>query len=250
MQVGLKKSYETNKMDEKRNYFLFGTLILLLVIVGVYAFPPISLYSLIAEDVSYLNESNGTIIYEGSINITGDVNITEDLNVEGNITAENVFLPAYARISSNSTIQVLNIDTWTNITFTKSSDNPLIQNIEHTLNDSTNDTITIIDPGIYHIDLEVSVMEDSPITDSHIGFQIINGSGDRLKGSYSEIDTSKQNEELFHHDGFITELVAGDELTVQFISDDADVYATPHGTWNPSPASAQISLHKVANVNT
>ena len=168
-----------------------------------------------------------------------------NVDVEGNVTAENVYLPAYLRVASNSTIPVIGISNWTNITFSKQAPT-LKENIEHTWNDSTNTTITINDAGVYQISYSISIKDASPSPDAHVGFRLMDG-GTFISGSYSEIDTSKENEEIFIEKSFITSFEAGGTAHLQFTASDVDVSVIPHGTYQASPSSAQISIHKISN---
>lgn len=177
-----------------------------------------------------------------------DMNVGRNLVVTGNITAENVFLPQYIRSSSNSTIAVHAAGNWTNITFAKMSES-LKHGISHTYNDITNETFTIGDAGVYQIDYTISIRDSAANPDAHVCFQVYSTTdGARIKGSYKEIDTAKQNEDLFMDSSFLVELSAGEQFKVQFTSDDTTISVSPHGTYNPAPSSAQISLHKVSNV--
>jgi len=169
-----------------------------------------------------------------------------EIKIDTNIIAENVFLPAYIRSASNDTIPVVGVGVWTNISFSKGAD-PLKENIGHIWNDVTNETFTINDGGIYHISYTISIRDTSPNPTAHVGFDMAYDTGSRVQGSYSELDTSKENEDIFVHNSFSTEFNDGDVILVRFIASDEDVSVIPHGTYNPSPASAQLSLHKVAN---
>lgn len=181
----------------------------------------------------------------GAIDPVNKLNVIGDGNFTGNVTAENVYLPAYLRVASNSTIPVIGISNWTNITFSKQAPS-LKENIEHTWNDSTNTTITINDAGVYQISYSISIQDTSALPTAHVAFRLMDG-GNPIQGSYSEIDTSKQNEEIFIHSSFITSFEAGGTAHLQFTASDVDVSVIPHGTYQTSPSSAQISINKISN---
>jgi hypothetical protein len=158
-----------------------------------------------------------------------------------------LFKPAYIRAGSNATIPVAGVGIWTNISFDKKAETTKL-NIEHTWNDNTNKTFTINDAGVYQVDYTVSIADSSPTPDAHVGFQLADGSDDsRIPGSYSEIDTVKQNADIFIHNSFLTTFTAGQTVMMQFTASDADVSVVQHGTYNPSPGSAQLSIHKFSN---
>jgi len=175
---------------------------------------------------------------------TEDQTMEKDLIVDGNVTAENVFLPAYIRTASNATQTCPGGSSWVNITFQKRAET-LKNNIEHTWDDATNDTITINDAGVYHLDIEVSIRDTAGSPSAHVGFRLITNQNGIVAGSYSEIDTDEQNAEIFQHDSFLAEFVAGEEIKLQFTADDATVQTIPHGVHSTSPSSAQISIHRI-----
>ncbi len=166
----------------------------------------------------------------------------DNVHFDGNVTADNIHLPAYMRTSSNSTIAVGSAGVWENITFSKSAES-LKVNIEHTYNDATNETITINDAGTYWVSYTISFIDTAPNPAAHIGAQLWSTTTDsRVKGSYAEIDSTKQNTEMFLHNSFLCEFTAGETIKTQFTASETTVSIIPHGTYNPKPASAQISI--------
>jgi len=84
--------------------------------------------------------------------LTHHLNENRSKNVDfvGNVTAENVFLPALLVTHTNNTIPVATAGVWYNITYDLHDDLVKI-NILHTYNDDTNDTFTINAEGHYRI---------------------------------------------------------------------------------------------------
>jgi len=181
--------------------------------------------------------------------VDGWVRITGNLNVTGNITAENVFLPAYIRVPNNNSQDVVVSMQWVNVTLDKKQ-TALQRNIGHTWNDSTNDTITINDAGIYKITYTASFVDSNPNPDAHIGMRLysLNGASQIVKGSYSEVDTHRQDEEVFNSHSFLAEFKAGEQFKVQFTSDDTTVSSYLHATFEPGGSILRLSIHKVSNV--
>ena len=188
----------------------------------------------------------GTFTYLNSM-CDGSFNVSNNLTVTENVTAHNVWIPAYIRLGSKSTIAVATTMVWENITFNESCAG-LCQGFAHTFDDATNDTIKVNNSGIYKISYFMG-LEDSAVTpDAHVGFRIINATDQTIiKGSYGEFDTSKKDIYVFKEHSFITSFENGDDNKVQFTSDDTTVTLKPHVTFNPAGPSCQISIHKIAN---
>jgi len=187
-----------------------------------------------------------TIDNSGSFLAGTDGTGAYDIKTAGNISAENVFLPAMIRTASNSTMAVLVGSEWVNITFDKKQ-TTLQKNVGHTYNDDTNTTFTIQDSGIYAISYTM-LFEDSALNpDAHVGMRLVKD-GVQVKGSYGEFDTSKKDEYIFKDHSFLATLTAGDEIQVQFTSDDTTVSLKPHATFEAGGgSSAQINFHKISN---
>jgi len=182
------------------------------------------------------------------LDVNGNTNITGDVNVTGNIISNNVFLPAYLRAGSRSTIAITVGSQWENITFNQSACG-LCEGFAHTYDDATNDTFTVNNSGIYRVTYFIAC-EDSAVTpDAHVGFRLINATAQTIiKGSYGEFDTHKKDKHVFKEHSFITQFDDGDQFKIQFTSDDTTVTLTPHITFNPSGPSCQISINKIANI--
>ena len=178
--------------------------------------------------------------------VDGWIKITGNLNVTGNITAENVFLPAYIRVPNNNSQSVIVSNQWVNVTLDKKQTDTQ-KNINHTWNDNTNETITINDGGVYFIHYSFSFIDSNANPDAHIGMRLLKSDGTIVKGSYSEVDTHRQDEEVFGHHGFDTILNSGDKIKVQFTSDYTTVSSYLHATFGTG-SIVTISIHKVSNI--
>jgi len=71
-----------------------------------------------------------------------------------------------------------------------------------------------------------------------------------VKGSYSEVDTHRQDEEVFNTHSFLTEFSAGDQFKLQFTSDDTTVSSYLHAEFEPGGSIMRLSIYKVSNVYT
>ena len=182
---------------------------------------------------------------DGKIGI-GTLTPSTKLEVNGNITADNVFLPAYIRTASNDSQAVTTGSEWVNVTFDRKVAG-LKQNIEHTFNDGTNTTFTINDGGVYSVSYRFAFVDSAPAPDAHVGMRLADTDGTITKGSYDEVDTYRTDEQVLNTHAFITEFNDGDEFTVQFTSDDTTISTEVHTTFEPSGSSVQLNVHKVAN---
>lgn len=176
------------------------------------------------------------------VDVAGDT-MTGNLNVTGNVTAENVHLPAYIRYGSDSNITA-SADQWYNITFAKSA-STTIKDFSHTHNDSTNTTVTVGSTGIYVMSYIFIVKDSAANPTAHVGARCVTN-GTLIPGSYSERDTTKQNSLVWVHHSFVSSLTAGDGIQCQFRSADNTVALTSHGEYSAAPYSAQVSIHRVS----
>lgn len=177
-----------------------------------------------------------------------DGDLSGDLDVLGDVLSNNVFIPAYLRTGSRSTIAITVGSQWENITFNHSSCG-LCEGFSHTYDDATNDTFTVNDSGVYRVTYSICCEDSAVSPDAHVGFRLMNATAQTIiKGSYGEFDTSKKDEYIFKEHSFITSFNASNQFKVQFTSDDTTVILTPHVTFNPSGPSCQISINKIANL--
>ncbi|MCK5281867.1 MAG: hypothetical protein KAK00_00495 [Nanoarchaeota archaeon] len=159
--------------------------------------------------------------WTGNMN-AGDYNITNISNVDanGNITAENVFILSDIYLHTDYARAVSNAGTWYNISFTHNG-NILKQNIQHTYNDNTNDTITILNSGIYDFKYAANFNNTNANPDDYAVIRLtINGI--ELNGSGMGRHMSKANANVPITGCTRYNLTAGDEIKMQFTSTSTD----------------------------
>jgi len=187
----------------------------------------------------------------GPLHMTGQ-NITnvsyinpdgEQVIFGGNVTAENVYLPTYISTHTNASINAVE-GVWINITFDKHADT-IKSKIDHTYNDATNDTFTILSNGVYRIDYGISYLDSQANPNNIIAIRIINNNAE-IDGSVFEKDTTKQNAVGTIYRSVATSLTAGDKVKLQFISNSTTVALETPGTYGGHPTSANINIHKIA----
>jgi len=182
------------------------------------------------------------LIVNPKVTGSGQLRVLGDLNVTGNITAENVFLPAEIRTANNKSQSVSVSNEWVNVTFDKKQ-TEIQRNIGHTWNDDTNTTITINDAGRYFIHYTFSFTDSNSNPDAHIGMRLRKTDNTAV----NEVDTHRQAESVFNAHGFLTDFNAGDKFTVQFTSDDTTVSTYLHSTFE-SGSTVKFSMYKVGNI--
>ena len=197
----------------------------------------------------FVDSGDDLVKFAGGYGSTGaTIYDNGNASFDGNIIAENVFLPQYIFSHTNATIPVLGASTWTNITFSQ-EDTDVKQGISHTYNDETNHTFTIMEDGIYNMDYDLDIEDDSGTpTTIDVAGRLILADGTEVLGSVFETDVTKQGTEAELSHNFLVACNAGDVLVFQFIADDADVRISTHGTFGDHPESATILMNKIANL--
>ena len=144
-----------------------------------------------------------------------NLNNINNLIANGNITGENVFIPANIFLHTDDSKNVASAGVWYNITWTHNTD--IIKfNMNHTYNDNTNDTVLPYDTGTFEMKFHGRFNDTAANPTSYAIMRVI-VNGNEVHGSVSCTPTTKQNNHvivsspLFHVD-----LVAGDEIKVQF----------------------------------
>lgn len=157
-------------------------------------------------------------------------------------------LPAYAFSHTNETIPVTGANEWTNITF--GQEEPDIEsNILHTHNSIENDTFIILISGIYNIDYDLDVIDQSVgASNIDVAGRLIFENGSEISGSIFETELTKQATETELSHNFLASLTNGSRITFQFIAEDADVEISTHGTFGDDPESATVLMFKIANL--
>lgn len=170
-----------------------------------------------------------------------------DLNVTGNIESANVFLSEYLFAHTNETIPVLGVSTWTNVTFAQ-EETQIKQLIIHTHNDISNTTFTVATTGIFEIDYDFDIIDTSAsASDIDVAARMIYINGTEIIGSVFETDIIKQGTETELSHNLLIDLIAGDQIILQFIASDADIEISTHGTYGDHPESATITIKKISN---
>ncbi len=214
----------------------------------------------VADDtpVFYVNERGNTVI-------TGDLTVDTDtlfvdagndrvgigtaspstaLEVIGNITAENVFLPAYAFAHTDANISIDSAGAWYNITFNDEASDPIL-NISHTYNDATNDTFIIGSDGIYLINWHIAFVDFAANPTGHVVTRVIKN-GVEIAGSVLEKDTTRQNDHGTIDHNIIARLSANDEIKVQITADVTTVSTEAVGTYGVHKDSGVCDIHRIA----
>ena len=166
----------------------------------------------------------------------------------GVVYGDNLFIPQYLFTHTNATIPVLGVGTWTNITFAQ-EDADIKFGISHTYNDNTNQTFMIPESGIYEVDYDLDVEDNSGTSsDVDIAARLVYLNGTEVIGSVFETDITKKgvSAELSHD--FLVTVQAGESFIAQFTASDVDVRISTHGTFGDHPESATITIKKIANL--
>ncbi len=176
--------------------------------------------------------------------VDGWITITGSLDVSGNVTAQNVFLPAMIFSHTMNNISVGTGGVWYNVTFDNEAD-PIKKNINHTYNDVTNHTFTILSNGTYEILYTMSFSDASASPTGHINTRVVRNDLE-INGSLLEVDTSKQNADvIISHSSIIVELTAADLIKFQFTADDTTIDLFSHATYGDHRDSAVISIKRM-----
>lgn len=176
----------------------------------------------------------------------GGHNITDVTNIiaDGNITAENVFIPAYLYHHVNTSIYATTAGLFYNVTFNETC--VLFERVIHVCDDATNDTFTIVDNGIYRITYIMSFQDTAPAPDGHISTRLVRNE-DEIFGSLLESDTTKQNADtLIPNSNVIVSLNAGDRIQLQFAADDNTIRLGTHTTYGDHADAAIITIRRIA----
>lgn len=172
---------------------------------------------------------------------------TGNFTTIGNVTAENVHLPARIFAHTDRVMEVVVAGVWRNVTFDEEASS-LQERITHIFNDGTNTTFTITDTGTYKLSYLIS-FEDSAITpDSHnLGRIVVNDVG--LHGSLFEVDIAggpfTDKDVVLTAPTLLAELTAGDEVKLQFTSDKTTVTMQSHATYGDHKDSATLTINRI-----
>lgn len=175
----------------------------------------------------------------GSNNFNGSGNFTTtgNLNVTGKI--HNSLSHMYGL--STITHIVASGGVWYNITMNRSvSDVTQDTLIFH----SDNQTLELGHDGHYSITFGMGIKDSAASPDAHVGMRI-SLNGEELRGSYIETDTTKKDADQWLEHTTHFEGIAGDNLTLQYISDDTTVIIEQDDTYAIRGFSAFGSLQEL-----
>ena len=189
--------------------------------------------------------SSGIEIYDGTVaeNIMVNLTNTGDIVATGNITADNAWIPAYLFAHTHNNITLSGAGTWMNVTFNRTES--LKQRITHTYNDATNDTFTIVDTGIYDMHAHLSFEDSAATPNSNICFRFMKN-GVEIPGSLREKDLDKKDWDSLVSTTVFASLTAGDEIKLQFTSDDTTVRLDSDFTYGDHQDTAVIKIKRIS----
>lgn len=188
---------------------------------------------------------DGIEVYDGTVGENVVVNLTNagDIIASGNVTADNVWIPAYAFAHSQSNITVDSAGVWYNVTFNESAS--FNQSVLHNHADSTNDTFTIVETGIYDLHGHLSFQDSTATPDSNVVFRFAKND-EEIAGSIREYDLDKKDWDTLGSTTVFVSLTAGDEIKLQFTSDDTTVSLESDNTYGVHKDTAVIKIKRVA----
>jgi len=170
--------------------------------------------------------------------------ISGDVDVDGTVLGSNTFLPQSIQVHDEGNFTPPSTSVWFNLTFEEVAD--VKQGITHTHDDGTNDTITINEGGLYRLSYLVS-FEDSTASPTSSNAVRVTRNSVEIKGSVEEEDSFKQNSDQTIDHNFLANLTAGDEVRLQFITDNANVRVASHKLFGDDPITKELSMNKYSN---
>lgn len=144
---------------------------------------------------------------------------------------------------TNTTITVAIPGVFYNITFAES--NGVSQGINHTHDDTTNDTFTITKDGVYDLHAHLSFQDSAALPVSNIVFRFIKN-GVEIPGSLREKDLDKKDWDTLASTTIFAEFNKGDEIKLQFTSDETTVSLESDHTYGVHEDTSVIKIKKIA----
>ncbi len=162
----------------------------------------------------------------------------------GNVTAENVWLPTYLFAHTNVILPVLSSGEWVNVTFDEEV-TAFKSYISHTHNDETNTTFTIQNDGIYNIDFKCVFQDSAASPNAHVITRVLKNNVE-VDGSLIELDSSKQYADtIISNSNILFSGSTGDEIVLQFTSDDTTISLANHQTYGDHGDSVTVTIERI-----
>ena len=156
------------------------------------------------------------------------------------IVTQPKFVPHMWGLSTSVGV-VAQADTWYAIDF-----NSDISEVKHfTFQDSN--TLVVDYNGDYLVSFGAGFLDSSPAPDSIVAMRLTKNSVEVI-GSYVEFHITRTSEDIWvEHTTYIDDLVVGDKLTMEYISDDTDVTLEDSGTYASMPFTAFGYIERIHN---
>lgn len=179
-------------------------------------------------------EVDGDLNVYKTTNLLGDVTAENDLNVLKNLTVDgNVFYKMPHLFGIADTNQApLAINTWKAIDFN------FLKGDSYGFSASDSNGIIVSNTGHYFASFEVQFQDNSPSPLADVAVRITKN-GVEVEGSYSEVDTVRQDASQEITTFAYIEAIAGDVLQLQWITSDIDVNISSSNTFTSSPVVAK-----------
>ena len=187
----------------------------------------------------------GIEVYDGTVAENVVVNLTNTGTgmFTENITAYNVWIQQYVFAHTDVNISVDVAGTWYNVSFNRSES--IKQGILHNHDDNTNDTFTIAETGIYDLHAHLSFQDSAVTPDSNIVFRFTKNDAEII-GSVREYDLDKKDWDTLGSTTVFANLNAGDEIKLQFTSDDTTVSLDSDNTYGDHKDTAVVKIKRIA----
>ncbi len=190
-------------------------------------------------------------LIEGNVGI-GTTTPTEKLTVIGNasftrnVTASNIWNTQLLSLHTDAIQCVQSSGLFQNITFNDTTKTK-VGSISHNPIGITNATITIGTDGFYDMDYLIQIIDSSASPNSHVLGRITKNDVE-INGTLEEYDPTRQNTDGEIQGGIIEPLNAGDQISVQFTSDDTTVCMDTDKTFGIHKDTATLKIRKVGNL--
>jgi len=168
-----------------------------------------------------------------------------------NVTANNVWIPVVYYTHTHRNISIDTPGEWYNVTYDSHPNENWTRGIEHTWNDSTNDTFTFTVDGVYHITWTLAFEDSSQNSWANISTRVYryccgNDTWMEVHGSVRERDSEKFEKDIVFKNGMMNQFRSGDKIKIQFTSSHTSVSLRASATYGDTPCSAAISIERVA----